>query len=103
MKYIFEIEMKPGYPVERYAEAWLEASRIIQQADGARGTYLHRNLNVPNKLLAIAHWDSKAQRDAGETLKDPRVKSIIDSQARFVTINLVGEYDEPDWSVLPGG
>ena len=32
MHYIFEVTVKPGYTVEQYAEAWVEASRIIQRA-----------------------------------------------------------------------
>jgi hypothetical protein len=54
MKFIFEVRMKPGYTVEEYADAWVRASEIIQQAPGARGTYLHRKIGDPNALLAIA-------------------------------------------------
>ena len=32
MKFIFEVKMKPGYTVEQYAAAWIEASEIIQRA-----------------------------------------------------------------------
>ena len=48
------------------AEAWVRASRLIQAAPGARGTRLHRKLDDPRVLLAIASWDSKAHRDAME-------------------------------------
>ncbi|MEX0741488.1 MAG: antibiotic biosynthesis monooxygenase family protein, partial [Phycisphaeraceae bacterium] len=76
MKFIFEVTVNPGYDPERYAAAWVEASRIIQQAPGAQGTYLHRDLNNPDRLLAIAHWESRAARDASDTMADPRVKAI---------------------------
>ncbi len=67
MKYIFEVHIKPGHTAEEYADAWVRASEIIQRAPGARGTKLHRKLDDPNVLIAIASWDSKAQRDAMES------------------------------------
>jgi len=103
MKFIFEITVNPGYDPARYAAAWVEASRIIQQAEGARGTYLHRDLNDPDRLLAIAHWESKAARDASDSKNDPRVKEIIATQAEHVNIRLIGEFDEPEWAVEATG
>ncbi|MCH8250386.1 MAG: antibiotic biosynthesis monooxygenase, partial [Proteobacteria bacterium] len=66
MIYVFEVHIKPGYTAEQYAEAWVRASKIIQRAPGARGTRLHRRLNDPTVLLAIASWESKLQRDEME-------------------------------------
>src|SRR5690606_41961422 len=76
MKFIFEVRMKPGYTVEQYARAWVEASRIIQQAPGARGTYLHRKIGGPDTLLAIATWESKAHRDAKDDSRSETVRRI---------------------------
>ena len=59
MKYIFEVTVKDGHSAEEYADAWVRASELIQQAPGARGTELHRKIGEPNKLIAIASWDSK--------------------------------------------
>lgn len=101
MKFIFEVRIKDGYQAEDYADAWLRASAIIQQAPGARGTELHRKLDDPKHLIAIARWDSKASRDAMESTPDPRVKQIIQSAAPFVEIRLLGEFDEPEWVVYP--
>ena len=44
MIFVFEIRTQPGYSAEQYADAWLRASEIIQQAPGARGTRLHRKI-----------------------------------------------------------
>ena len=44
MHYLFEITAKPGYTIEQYAEAWVRASELIQQAPGAQGTRLHRKI-----------------------------------------------------------
>ena len=38
MHYLFEVTAKPGYTIEQYAEAWVRASELIQQAPGAQGT-----------------------------------------------------------------
>lgn len=101
MKYIFEIRVREGYSAEEYADAWVRASELIQQAPGARGTELHRKIGDPNALIAIAHWDSKHDRDAMESRHDPRIADIIRSAAPFVEIRRVGEYEEPEWVVLP--
>ncbi|MBL7248983.1 antibiotic biosynthesis monooxygenase family protein [Alloalcanivorax marinus] len=101
MKYIFEVRMKDGYTVEEYAEAWREASRVIQRAPGARGTYLHRKIGEPETLLAIAHWDSKAHRDAKDDSRSALVKAILEKHARTCDITPLGEFEEPEWWVPP--
>lgn len=100
MKFLFEVRMKPGYVAEQYAEAWVRASEIIQRASGARGTRLHRKIADPNVLLAIAEWDTKADRDATQG-SDPRVDSIIQSAAEYCDVTILGEFEEPEWVVLP--
>lgn len=101
MKYIFEVRMKDGYTVEEYARAWVEASEIIQQTPGARGTYLHRKIGEPETLLAIAHWDSKAHRDAKDDSRSAKVKAILQKHARTCEITPLGEFEEPEWEVQP--
>ncbi len=102
MKFIFEVHIKEGHTAEQYADAWVRASEIIQRAPGARGTELHRKIGDPMILIAIAHWDSKEQRDAMENQHDPDVAAIIKSAAPFCEIRPLGEYDEPEWVVKPG-
>ena len=103
MKFIFEVRVKPGYTAEAYAAAWIRASEIIQRAPGARGTRLHRKPGDPNVLLAIAEWDSKADRDAmDESLRtDATLRSILDEQSQYCEVTVLGEFAEPDWIVLP--
>lgn len=101
MKFIFEVRMKPGYTVEEYAEGWVRASEIIQQTPGARGTYLHRKIGEPDTLLAIATWESKAHRDAKDDRGREIVRAILDKHARHCEITVIGEFEEPEWSVLP--
>lgn len=101
MKFIFEVRMKPGYTADEYADAWIRASRIIQCAPGARGTHLHRKIGDPDTLLAIASWASKAHRDAKDDRRDDTVRAILDMHSRNCEISVIGEFDEPEWSVLP--
>ena len=101
MHFIFEIHMSPGYPPENYAEAWVRASQIIQQSEGAQGTRLHRKIGEPTVLLAIATWASRDQRLAMEEGMDSRVIAIIKEQAEFVEVRMIGEYEAPEWEVLP--
>jgi hypothetical protein len=101
MKFVFEVKMKPGYTVDQYAAAWVEASTIIQRSPGARGTYLHRKIGAPDTLLAIAHWESKAYRDAKDDTRDATVRAILEKHAKFCETTLIGEFDEPEWQVLP--
>lgn len=101
MKFIFEVHIKPGHSAEQYADAWVRASEIIQRAPGARGTQLHRKIDDPNILLAIASWDSKASRDAMEKRRDPAVAAILSEAAQHCDIRIIGEFDEPQWVVDP--
>lgn len=101
MHFVFEVHVKAGYTAEQYAEAWVQASEIIQQAPGARGTRLHRKIDDPSVLLAIASWESKAQRDAMETRPDERVRAIISRQAEFVDVRVIGEFEDAEWIVEP--
>lgn len=102
MIYVFEVRVKPGCRAEDYADAWVRASEIIQRAPGARGTRLHRKIDDPDVLLAIATWSSKEARDAMEGNRPENVKRIIAEQAAFVDVRIVGEFEEPDWVVEPG-
>jgi len=101
MKFIFEVRMKPGYTVEEYAEAWVQASEIIQQSPGARGTFLHRKIGAPDTLLAIATWESKAHRDARDDRSSETVRAILARHAQQCEITVIGEFEDPEWSVLP--
>lgn len=101
MIFVFEVRVEPGYTAEQYAEAWVRASEIIQRAPGARGTRLHRKIGEPDVLIAIASWDSKEARDAAEAERDPRVQAILDEQAEFVGIRVLGAFEDPEWVVLP--
>ena len=102
MIFVFEVHVKPGYEAEAYADAWVRASEIIQRAPGALGTRLHRKIGEPDKLLAIASWESKTSRDAMEANPSTDVLEIIASQAEFIDVRVVGEFEDPDWVVLPG-
>jgi heme-degrading monooxygenase HmoA len=101
--FVFEVSLKSTYTAEQYAEAWVRASEIIQRASGARGTRLHRKVGDARTLLAIASWDSKEHRDAAQAQRDPRVQALLDEQAQFVEIRIVGEFADPDWIVRAPG
>ncbi|MBF7052697.1 antibiotic biosynthesis monooxygenase [Halomonas sp. KAO] len=103
MKYLFEVKIRDGHTAEEYADAWVRASELIQQAPGALGTELHRKIDDPKTLIAIAHWDSKASRDVMEAQPAPKVKEIIKSAAPFCEIHVIGEFEEPEWVVMPSG
>lgn len=101
MIFVFEVVLSPGYAAEAYADAWVRASRMIQSAPGARGTRLHRKIGDDRRLLAIASWDSKAQRDAMEASPSDEVRRIIREQAEFVEVHVIGEFEDPEWVVEP--
>lgn len=103
MFYIFEVRTHEGYTPEEYAEAWVRASELIQRAPGARGTRLLRRIGADDALLAIASWESKAARDASVANQDETVEAIIRSQAPFIDVRVIGEFEDPEWVVLPPG
>ena len=102
MHFIFEVHIRPGYTPEQYARAWVEASEIIRRVPRAPGARLHRKIGAPDVLLAIATWESKAARDAMEADLPRPVQDIIEAQGEFVDIHLLGEYEAPEWEVIPG-
>lgn len=89
--------------MEEYAQTWVRASEIIQRAPGARGTQLHRKIGEPDKLLAIASWDSKAARDTREEFLKPdaAMRAILDAHFDIVDFKPIGEFEEPEWIVNP--
>lgn len=101
MIFVFEVHIRDGYTAEQYADAWIRASQIIQQAPGARGTRLHRKLDDSRVLLAIATWESKSSRDAMEANAQRRVRQIISEQAEFCDIRVIGEFSDAQWRVDP--
>lgn len=103
MLFLFEVHLKPGHTAEQYADAWMKASAIIQQSAGARGTRLHRKIDDPHVLLAIASWESKVIRDAMESDQPEVVRRIIAEQAPFVDIRVIGEFEDAEWAVSATG
>ena len=103
MKFVFQIKVKKGHTVEEYVDAWEQASVVIQQMSGARGTRLHRAIGDPTTLLAIAEWDSKEARDrAMSRLRgDPATSETITRHQAYGEFSVVGEFEDPEWSV-PG-
>jgi heme-degrading monooxygenase HmoA len=101
MHFVFEVHVRPGYTAEQYADAWVRASDLIQQAPGARGTRLHRKIGDPRVLLAVATWATKDDRDAMEARADERVSEIIAEQAEFVEVRVIGEFEDAEWVVEP--
>lgn len=101
MYFLFEVQLKEGYTAEQYADAWVRASEIIQSAPGARGTRLHRKIGDDTVLLAIASWESKDQRDAMESRQPQEVRRIIEAEAEFVEVRVIGEFEDPEWQVTP--
>lgn len=104
MYFIFEVSIRPGHTAEQYADAWVRASRIIQQAPGARGTRLHRKIGDPNTLVAIASWDSKEHRDGVDHFLGDRLgelRAILAEAGTHADVRVVGEFEEPEWVVEP--
>lgn len=101
MYFIFEVHLKTGYQPEQYAAAWVKASELIQQAEGARGTRLHRKIGDDTKLLAVASWESKIQRDAMEGAQSAEIEAIIKAEAEFVDVQVIGEFEDAEWRVTP--
>lgn len=102
MIFLFEVHIQPGYTAEQYAEAWVRASEFLQASPGARGTRLHRKIGDDGVLLAIASWDNKTRRDAMESSAPEEAQRIIAEQAEFVRVEVIGEFEDPEWEVLPG-
>lgn len=42
-----------------------------------------------------------SHRDAKDDRRDETVRAILDMHAKHCEITVIGEFDEPQWSVLP--
>jgi hypothetical protein len=51
--------------------------------------------------LAIATWASKADRDAKDEYGSEAVRVILAEHHTHCEIKVIGEFDGPEWSVLP--
>lgn len=65
-KFIWKIKISDESQVKPFIANWREASIVLQEYAGARGTRLHKSCDDPLELYTIAEWDSKADRDAME-------------------------------------
>lgn len=104
MKYLFEIKIKSGVTVEQYVEAWKKGSELIQKQSGAKGTRLYRKIGEPDRLLAIADWESKEARDVAmanlrESGED--IQKIWRDHNNFGELIKIGAFEEAEWEVLP--
>lgn len=103
MKYIFEVKLKKGHTAEEYAAAWQRGSEIIQKMPGARGTRLHRKIDDPNALLAIAEWESKEARDKAMSElehRDEKTREILHKHRTLGELTKIGEYEDAKWEVI---
>ena len=101
MIYLFSVTVKENFSVDDYAESWLRASKHIQRLPGALGTRLHRKIGSKNSLLAVASWESKELRDSATRKRIEEVEHIIAAQEPFVTIKVIGEFEDAEWLVIP--
>ena len=103
MIYVFQVELSRGVELRQYLGAWRRGSEVIQKSAGARGIRLYQKIGEQNKLLNVAHWDSKVSRDmAMEALRhaDAATHALLHRHQDFGTVTVIGSYDEAA-SVLP--
>ena len=62
--------------------------------------YFKHRLEV-NCTFVVTRELADAARDAAAELQGPDVQAIIESQADWVTIQFIGEFEAPEWEVLP--
>lgn len=97
MIYVFQVELTPGVELRQYVAAWKRGSEVIQKSAGARGIRLYQKIGEQNKLLNIAHWDSKMSRDmAMEALRraDAATHMLLHRHQDFGRVSVIGSYDE---------
>ena len=58
--------------------------------------------NCRDELITMIEIDF-GLLDEMESTHDPRVQAIIDSQMPHVEFRLIGEFEAPEWEVIPPG
>jgi hypothetical protein len=99
--YIFEVTVKDGYSVEAYAEGWIAASRFIQKAPVLAARAYIGKLTIQQRFLLLQHGILRPVEMLMEINPPEEIEAIINAQLPFVDIRFLGEFEAPDWVVLP--
>lgn len=63
-RYIWKIKLHESVGDEVFITHWREASAILQEYPGARGTLIHKARGENKTYFLVAQWESQAARDA---------------------------------------
>lgn len=105
-RYIWKITITDPEKVAPFIQVWRDASKVLQEYDGAKGTHLHRVLGEDGEYLAIADWESKAARDAmkadtdANTSERARRWQQFTKSEEFGIVESIGKVEEIE-SVFP--
>ncbi|MEK7603187.1 MAG: hypothetical protein AAB459_03015 [Patescibacteria group bacterium] len=63
-KFIWKIQIDRKFTEQEFINFWRETSTILQKYKGAAGTIIHKVEGEERTYMAIASWQTKADRDA---------------------------------------
>ncbi len=82
-RYIWKIKLHNNVHDDSFISHWREASAILQEYPGAKGTLIHKARDEDKTYFLVAQWESQAVRDvmqaeinAGETDRAKRWQSF---------------------------
>ena len=86
-RFIWKIKLNDDVSDEVFIAHWHDASAILQDYPGARGTLIHRSRDEPKTFFLVAQWESQelrdkmqAEIDAGETERAKRWQKFPPSE-----------------------
>lgn len=62
-RYIWKIKLSDDVTDEEFVTHWHDASAILQEYPGARGTLIHRARDEERTYFLVAQWESQELRD----------------------------------------
>lgn len=63
-RFVWKIKLNDSVTDEEFIKHWHDASTVLQEYPGAKGTLIHKARNEDRTYFLIAQWESQATRDA---------------------------------------
>ena len=63
-RFIWKIKLNDNVTDEQFIKHWHDASKVLQEYPGARGTLIHKTRDEDKSYFLVAQWESQQARDA---------------------------------------
>jgi heme-degrading monooxygenase HmoA len=92
IRIVYEWRVKPD-DIAAFLEAWEKTTKTIHESvEGARGSFLLRDVDNPGKILTIARWDSVEHWQAFWQSENPTEMLRMRALAERISVTAYDEF-----------